>query len=88
MLEKRRTVTNTSDRLMLLFIEPEAWDCWLMPGESIELRAVVESSADDFELRDNSDGVTAWPSWDMGIISVHQAGQELQCGHQRSDGWL
>ena len=59
MPEKRTTVTNTSDRRMFLLIEPEEWDWWLWPGESVELRAAVTTSAADFRLTDNSDGVTA-----------------------------
>ena len=41
---------------MLVFIEPEAQDYWLRPGESIEIRAEVASSEDDFILKDKSEG--------------------------------
>lgn len=86
-MERRRLVTNDTDRLMLLFIEPEGWDCWLRPGEAAELRAAAESLTDDFMLTDNSDGITAWPSQGMGLISVWQDGRQVECGHQRPVGW-
>jgi hypothetical protein len=85
-VEKRRVVTNTTDRLMLVFTEPEAQDYWLRPGESVEVRAEVESAEDDFELEDNKRGVTVWPSHGMGYVSTWAAGVELACGHQRPPG--
>lgn len=85
-VEKRRVVTNTTDRLMLVFTEPEAQDYWLRPGESLEVRAEVELAEDDFELEENTRGVTVWPSHGMGYISAWAAGVELTCGHQRPPG--
>jgi len=86
-MEKRRVLTNVTDRLMLVFTEPEAQDYWLQPGESIELRAAVESPDDGFEFEDNHDGVTVWPSIGMGYISTWAGGEQLTCGHQRPAGW-
>jgi len=86
-VEKRRVITNTGDRLMLVFTELEAQDFWLRPGESVEVRAEVTSTDDDFELDDNPDGVTVWPSNGMGYISTWAGGVELSCGHQRPSGW-
>ncbi len=86
-MEKRRVVTNTSDRLMLVFTEPEAQDYWLRPGDSVEVRAEVASPTDDFELEDTRDGVTVWPSNGMGYISTWASGVELACGFQRPADW-
>ena len=86
-MEKRRVVTNTTERLMLVFTEPEAQDYWLRPGESVEVRAEVSSPADDFELKMTPEGVTVWPSNGMGYISVWSVTELLACGHQRPDGW-
>jgi hypothetical protein len=86
-MERRKVVSNTTDRLMLVFTEPEAQDYWLHPGESVELRAKVESSYDDFQLEDNGEGMTIWPSSGMSYISVHAGDRELCCGYQRPYGW-
>jgi hypothetical protein len=86
-MDKRRVLTNTTDRLMLVFTEPEAQDYWLRPGESVEVRAEVASPGDDFELEDTPYGVTVWPSRGMGYISTWAGGVELVCGHQRLAGW-
>jgi hypothetical protein len=85
--ELRKAVTNDTDRLMLVFIEPEGWDCWLRPGESAEVRAGAVSPADSFVFEEHGEGVTVWPSDGMGVISVYQNGCPLECGHQRPDGW-
>lgn len=83
----RRTVTNDGDRLMLLFVEMEGWDCWLRPGESVELRADVEFDQDDFDFADCQHGMVVYPSNGMGMITVHQGNKELDCAHQRPDWW-
>ena len=80
-------VTNETERPTLLFVEPEGWDCWLLPGEVVELRAEVESSADDFEFQDTPEGITVWPSLGMGVISIRQDGREVEIGHRRPAGW-
>jgi len=86
-MERRRVMTNETDRLLLLFIEMEGWDCWLRPGESAELRAEVASLATDFKFTDNPDGVTVWPDNKMGLISVWQDDQEVAIGYQRPAHW-
>lgn len=86
-MERRRIVTNTSDRMMLVFTEPEGQDYWLRPAESVELRAAADSPAADFEICDHSDGVTIWPSDGLGYISVWAGGVEPFCGHQQPPGW-
>lgn len=86
-MQKRKAITNTSDRLMLVFTELEAQDYWLRPGESLEVRADVESEDDDFEIEETAEGITVWPSLGMGYIATFQDGVELECGHQRPDEW-
>ena len=82
-MERRRLVSNDTDRLMLVFVELEGWDCWLRPGESIELQAEVESADADFEFTDNPDGITVWPSLGMWRITAWQGDREIACGYQR-----
>jgi hypothetical protein len=87
MVEKRCIVTNTTAGMMLVFTEPEAQDYWLRPGESVELRSLADSPADDFEVKVNRNGVTVWPSNGLGYVSMWADGAELSCGHQRPPGW-
>lgn len=86
-MKSRLKITNSGDRAMLVFTEMEAQDYWLLPGESVEVRAEVESSDEVFELEVNPDGVTVFPSVGMGYISTWSEGRLLECGHQRPSGW-
>ena len=80
-------MTNSGDRLLLVFTEPEAQDFWLRPGESVEVRADIKSLEDNFQVTENSNGITFWPLDGMGYISVWANERELYCGHQRPDNW-
>ena len=44
------------------------------------------SESDEFEIKDNKEGVTVWPSDGMGVIETFKNGKELQCGYQRPKG--
>jgi len=44
--------------LMPLHTEPEGQDFWLQPGETVEIRAEVDSGSADFEIDEGPDGVT------------------------------
>jgi hypothetical protein len=76
-------MTNAGPGLLLIVTEPEGQDFWLQPGETVELRAEVESETDDFELTEDDAEIAVWPSAGMGCISVWSHGRPLQCGHQR-----
>lgn len=81
--QKIRQMTNTGSGLLLVVTEPEGDDFWLQPGETVELRARVETEFDDFELTEEDREITVWPSAGMRDISVWHHGQQLRCGHQR-----
>jgi nucleoside-diphosphate-sugar epimerase len=86
-LERRRTITNSSDELMLLMIEPCAWDYWLMPGETLELRAPVHSLNADFQITHDHRKIEVWPSEGMIDISVYKDNLLLALGYQRPHNW-
>ena len=87
LVERLQTLRNKTDRLLLVFTEPEAQDFWLQPGESVEVRASVESLGGNFELDSTREGITVWPSAGMGYISVWADNTQLEVGHQRPTGW-
>lgn len=84
---RSQTFENQSERLMMVFIEPEAQDYWLRPTEQLEIRAESTSSDSAFEIWLHEDGVVIFPSSDTGYISVWQEELELTCGHQRPNSW-
>lgn len=62
MAQRHRLITNETDRLMLVFVEPECWDYWLLPGESAGLRAEVCLPVEDFEIVVTGEGIIVRPS--------------------------
>lgn len=86
-MERRQIIDNRSDKLLMVFTEPEAQDFWLQPGEEVELRAAITDPNAMFEIALHEDGISVYPSHEMGYVSVWQGDNELSCGHQRPDGW-
>ena len=82
-MEKRKTITNIGPGLMSLYTEPEGQDYWLMPGETVEIRANIESPSADFEIEKAENSITVWPSNDMRYISTWSKDELLECGYQR-----
>ena len=68
---------------MLLSSEPEGQDFWLQPGETLELRADIQSESADFQVVESPDGLSVWPSSGMGYISTWSYEKLLECGYQR-----
>lgn len=86
-MERRQTVDNRGDRLLMIFTEPEGQDYWLKPGDKFEVRAPITSADAMFEIALHDDGVIVYPSHDMGYVSVWCNDIELDVGHQRPAGW-
>ena len=79
----RLLIENKRQAAMLVFVEPEAMDYWMLAGETCELVAEKEDDEAHFEIHHTDEGVTVFPSQGCGIISVLQRGEVLKCGHQR-----
>lgn len=86
-MENRRTITNTTGGWLPVLVEPDGLDYWLAPGESLELRAAIDSPDEDFEIDEDESGVTVHPSPGMGFIAVYAGDRPLANGHGRPDGW-
>ncbi len=73
---------------MLLFIEPEGWDCWLLPGDSVEIRCNSTVPDQPFEFMEHDEGISVYPSHGMeGSITVYSGETEIECGHNRPANW-
>ena len=77
-------ITNRAEVPRPIYVEPEGADYWMLPGQTLELRAedMVDPNG-QFEIWDNGDCLQVWPSTGMGLISVFAEGRALECGHQR-----
>jgi len=86
-MERRQLVVNHGDKLLMVFTEPEAQDFWLKPGDEFEIRAPITNPDAMFEIALYEEGISFYPSHDMGYVSVWCNDEELGCGHQRPEGW-
>ena len=86
-MERRQKIDNRSDKLLMVFTEPEAQDFWLKPDDEFEIRAPITDLDAMFEIALYEDGITVYPSDAMGYVSVWHHGKELSCGFQRPEGW-
>jgi hypothetical protein len=77
------TLANSSKERLMVQIEPEGADFWLLSNEEFELRAEAESGNGRFEVQYRDGCIAVYPSAGVGYISVFKKETELECGHNR-----
>ena len=77
------TLENSSKNPLMVQIEPEGADFWLLPKQEFELQADSDADQGHFEVQHCDGYIAVYPSRDVGYISVFQNGVEVECGHQR-----
>lgn len=82
-MKRTMSITNRKASPRPLFVEPEGADYWMLPEQTFVLHADVASEEAQFELWDDEDGLSVFPSEGMAFIAVFAEGQQLECGHQR-----
>ena len=61
---------NNSKRPLMVQIEPEGADYWLLPKQEFELQAESDADQGHFEVRHCDGYIAVYPSRDVGYISV------------------
>ena len=84
---RRTKISNQSQRPMVIFVEPECLDYWMAPGESFEIRAEASSPETEFDFSLHGDGLSVYPAYEMGEVSVYHGDTLLEWSHQRPEGW-
>jgi hypothetical protein len=59
----------------------------MAPGETFEICAEVASPDAEFDFALHEDGISVYPTDDMGDITVHRGDVQLEWSHQRPEGW-
>ena len=77
------TLANGAKHPLMVQIEPEGADFWLLPNQEFVLRAEAKKEGGHFEVRHHEGYIAVYPSAEVGHISVFQNEVELECGHQR-----
>ena len=81
------TLANSSKNPLMVQIEPEGADFWLLPDQEFELRADAERDGGHFEVQHCDGYIAVYASRNVGYISVFQNGVEVECGHHRPANW-
>ncbi|MEU4803281.1 hypothetical protein [Actinosynnema sp. NPDC023587] len=78
----RTSVSNETEGLLCLWVEPGGTDHWLRPGEefTVATSAVEESP---FNVVVHDEGVTVWVNSGADAEVVDRTGAPVPCGHQR-----
>jgi hypothetical protein len=75
-------VSNETDSLLALWVEPWGTDHWMRPGE--ELTVVTEASEDSgFNVVVHDQGITVWVESARSALVLTKNGNEAPCGYQR-----
>ncbi len=70
MLTIRLTLANSSKERLMVQIEPEGADFWLLPNEEFNLRAEAESEDGRFEVQHCDGYIAVYPLAGVRYISV------------------
>jgi hypothetical protein len=72
-----------SSRSRVVYVEPWGEDYTLRPGEELEIVAWGESVPPWFNVVEGDTATSVYVEGDCKEFAVHQAGQQIQCGHKR-----
>ena len=79
-------VSNQTDSLLCLWIEPWGTDHWLRPGEVFTVVAEAEPVDAPFDVVVHGQGVSVWVNAGFDADVFDANGTLAPCGHQRPDG--
>lgn len=79
----RIEVTNETDTLLCLMVEPWGTDHWMKPHEAFTVVASGEESESPFSIVSHGDGINVWVNIGGEWCVVDREGRDVPCGHQR-----
>jgi len=82
----RTSVTNETEDLLCLWVEPWGTDHWMRPGEVLTVVAGTAPEDAPFNVVVHGQGITVWVNSANDAEVVDNDGNAAPCGHQRPDG--
>ncbi|MFI6047308.1 hypothetical protein ACIA8C_37220 [Nocardia sp. NPDC051321] len=82
-------LNNTSDKTLVVFVEPWAEEYWMRPRESFTIEFDASDAAEhvigdtDFEMSWHDQGVIVWTASAIEVVVRDQSGTRLEGGHHR-----
>lgn len=81
----KTSVSNETDALLCLWVEPWGTDHWMRPGEEFSVVTDKEPEEAPFNVVVHSSGITVWVNSANASEVVDKNGNPVPCGHQRPD---
>ncbi|MCI3225409.1 hypothetical protein [Streptomyces sp. NP-1717] len=79
----KTSVSNETDTMLCLWVEPWGTDHWMRPGEEFTVVARVEPEESPFNVVVHSQGITVWVNSGADAEVFDSHGSPVSCGHQR-----
>ena len=79
-------MSNETDSLLCLCVEPWGTDHWMRPGEAFTVAAEAEPEDSPFNVVVHAQGVTVWVNAGGDAEVFDAEGGPVPSGHQRPDG--
>ncbi|MET9482000.1 hypothetical protein [Streptomyces sp. NPDC006638] len=85
----RTSVSNETESVLCLWVEPWGTDHWMRPGEQFTVVTESEPEESPFNVVVHRQGITVWVNSASSSEVVDQDGVIVPCGHQRpaDPGW-
>ena len=79
-------MSNETDSLLCLWVEPWGTDHWLRPGEVFTVATEAEPEDAPFNVVVHGQGISVWVNAGFDAEVFDAQGRPVLCGHQRPDG--
>ncbi|MFG2174403.1 hypothetical protein ACGFMO_24080 [Streptomyces niveus] len=85
----KTSVSNETESLLCLWVEPWGTDHWMQPGEVFTVVTESEAEESPFNVVVHAQGITVWVNSANDAEVVDKNGGLVPCGHQRPAdlGW-
>jgi hypothetical protein len=82
----KTSVSNETDSMLCLWVEPWGTDHWMRPGEEFTVVTQTAPEESPFNVVVHSQGITVWVNSANDSEVFDKNGNPAPCGHQRPAG--
>lgn len=79
----KTNVSNETESVLCLWVEPWGTDYWMRPGEELTVVTEAPSEESPFNIVVHGQGITVWVNSGNDAEVFDKGGNLLLCGHQR-----
>lgn len=79
----KTSVSNGTDGLLCLWVEPWGTDHWMRPGEEFTVVTETRPEESPFNVVVHDQGITVWVNSGSDAEVFDKSGNPASCGHQR-----